>query len=141
MKPRYASSVNTAPAHLAELIRHARDRGLLIFRINDEDTVRIPFDSNAALHQLLQKLIDEKVPLSVGGHIDGPCEEVCSLIDAGILHGTPIQLSWRAPQQWTLRELTAKAMEWKETLDPTEIANCSFDPTSLQHKQMKMPSI
>jgi hypothetical protein len=141
MKPRYANSANTPPAHLAELIRHSADRGLLIFRINNAETVKISFDSNAVLHQILQKLIDEKVPLSVGGHIDGPCEEVCRLIDAGTLHGTPIQLSWRAPQQWTLRELTAKAIEWEETLDPTEIANCSFDPTSLQHKQMKTPSI
>ena len=134
MKPRYASSINTAPAHLAELTQQEADCGLLIFRINVTDSVKIPFDSKAALHQLLQKLIDEKVPLSVGGHMDGPFEQVCRLIDAGILHGTPIQLSWRAPQQWTLRELTARAMEWEQTHDPAEIANCSFDPANLQYK-------
>jgi hypothetical protein len=123
MKPRYASSINTSPVHLAELIQHATDRGLLIFRIKDADTVKISFESKAILHQLLQKLIDEKVPLSVGGHIDGPCEEVCRLIDAGILHGTAIQLAWSAPQHWTIRELAAETIMWEQTHDPAAIAN------------------
>jgi hypothetical protein len=132
MKPRYASSINTAPAHLAELTQQEADCGLLIFRINVTDSVKIPFDSKAALHQLLQKLIDEKVPLSVGGHIDGPCEQVCRLIDAGILHGTAIQLAWSAPQHWTIRELAAETIMWEQTHDPAAIANCAFDPDSLK---------
>ncbi len=132
MNPRYASSINTPPAHLAELIRHAADRGLLIFRINNAETVKILFDGNAVLHQLLQKLLDEKVPLSVGGHFDGACEEVCRLIDAGTLHGTAIQLAWSTPQHWTMRELAAEAITWEHVHDPASIANCAFDPTSLK---------
>lgn len=132
MNPRYASSTSTPPAHLAELIRHAADRGLLIFRINNAETVKISFDSNAVLHQLLQKLIDEKVPLSVGGHMDGACEEVCRLIDAGTLHGTAIQLAWSTPQHWTIRELVVGTIMWEQTHDPAAIANCAFDPASLK---------
>ena len=132
MKPRYTSSVSTPPPHLAELIRHAVDRGLLIFRINNAETVKISFDSNAVLHQLLQKLVDEKVPLSVGGHMDGPCEEVCRLIDAGTLHGTAVQLAWSAPQHWTIRELAAETIMWEQAHEPAEIANCNFDAASLK---------
>ena len=132
MNPRYASSTSTPPAHLAELIRHAAGRGLLIFRIKGTNTEKVPFESEAVLHQILQKLIDEKVPLSVGGHMDGPCEEICRLIDAGTLHGTAIQLAWSAPKHWTIRELVVGTIMWEQTHDPASIANCAVDPASLK---------
>ncbi len=93
---------------------------------------RIPFQTKDELYSLLQRLIAQAVPLSIGGHTPGAADEIAMLIDTGVLSGTYVEISWSGPGRWTVREIPKDALEWEQVPSPDMIANTSFNADSLK---------
>ncbi len=69
----------------------------------NSEGLEIPFSSSAEFLKLLQALMAESVPLSVGGHCIGAADEVELLMANGELDGSYVQIAWRGPQKYGVR--------------------------------------
>jgi hypothetical protein len=127
VKLRYANGRGRAPRHVVSIIGAAP---------NFEVRVSLPggwrdwlgFEKvhtckdHAAVKAELIKLALERVPLSVGGMIPGPSDELCLMLDRD---GWPpgfhyLEIAWRGPGEWVIREITEQShdlttgVEWRQ---------------------------
>lgn len=131
MRPRFASSTLEPPVYVDSIVRHTHHAGFIRFKLGRGEFIEIPFASQLEFRSLVQRLIDERVPLSVGGALAGAIDEALLLIKDGVLNGCPIQISWTAPETWTIRESWPESFQWDEAIKAEAIANCKFDPRTL----------
>ena len=123
-RPRYAHGSGFPPRHLASL---NRERGELRFAGAEQEDLLVAFASEEELVACLARLIAARLPLASDRRIDGPAELAATLIENGRLAGTVIELSWRGPGNWSLREWFPGAVEWREA--PAEdFASTDGDP-------------
>ncbi|PTY36294.1 hypothetical protein BGP77_03005 [Saccharospirillum sp. MSK14-1] len=131
MKPRYFQGIGEAPAHLSHIFHdRSDDAGRLQFKKEGHE-FEVAFESTSDLLSKLQTILTDSVPLSVGGNVPGPVDEVGFLIESGKLQGPYIEISWSAPGCWTVREIIDGALEWKKADCLSDIVNQAFNPESL----------
>lgn len=130
MKPRYAEGTGVSPIHVASIRREHDGRGAFVLSGSGAEGREISFSSDTDFLELLHALIAESVALSVGGHCLGPAEEAALLISNGELDGSYVEISWTAPEHWTLREISKGTVPpWERAADPRLIANPSAERT------------
>ncbi len=133
MRPRFARSNLEPPVYVDLVVRHTHQAGLIRFNLGHGEFIEIPFASQLEFNILFQRLIDEQVPLSAGGALAGAIDEALLLVKDGMLKGYPIEISWSSPETWTVREIGPESFQWDEVSQVETIANCQFDPRTLQN--------
>ena len=126
-RPRYAHGSGFPPRHLASFNRQL---GELRFAGAGQADLLVAFASEDELVAHLARLIAAGVPLASDRRIDGPAELAATLVENDRLAGTVIELSWRGPGAWSLREWFPGAVEWREA-PAEEFANLDGDPAWL----------
>ena len=125
--PRYAVGSGTPPVHLAQVRSGV---GELRFAGGGRDDALVEFADREALVALLARLQAARVPFASHHRIDGPAELARHLVDDGRLEPPVIEIAWRGPGAWTLRELHPGALEWR-LMEAAQIACVDFDPSTL----------
>jgi len=129
--PRYALGAGAPPLHLAQV---RLETGELRFAGGGRDETVIGFASREALVALLARLQAARVPFASGQRVEGPAELARHLVDDGRLEAPLVEITWRAPGAWTLRELHPGALEWR-VAEATQFACVDFDPATLTGRQ------
>jgi hypothetical protein len=122
--PRHAHGQGEPPRHLAQVRPEARE---LRFAGGGRPDLVLAYQDEMALLGWFERLLSARVPLGRDHRIDGPAERAARLIEAGTLQGELVDLGWRGPGAWTLREWWPGVVEWCEA--PAEaFARLDFDP-------------
>lgn len=129
--PRYALGAGAPPMHLAQV---RLETGELRFVGGGRDETVIGFASREALVVLLARLQAARVPFASGHRVEGPAELARHLVDDGRLEPPLVEITWRDPGAWTLRELHPGALEW-HVAEATQFACVDFDPATLMERQ------
>jgi hypothetical protein len=129
IKLRYTKGSGTPPIHLASIDWGNPESGEFIFSGACEH--REPFTSRPRFLSRLQQLIQQRVPLAIGGMCPGPADEVALLIAKKELQGLYIELSWTGSQRWILREVSGDSEQWELEPDASKIANSTYNPMTL----------
>ena len=114
------------PPHLSLIERDAAGKGRLVVSA-PHGTRTVAFGNEAEMLAALQRVIERRIPLSVGGHAMGPADEAGFLFDAGKLRGPYLQISWTKPGSWTVHEIDGHATEWDQ-VEAAELVAASFEP-------------
>lgn len=121
MVPRYFISSGRPPLYVAAIIRVDAHRGYCLLQDIDKGELKRSFSNNAELINILQKIIDERIPLSVGAHCPGPADEAILWVNAGRLSGVPIMISWQSKDRWSIREYAPDGTQWESAKSCEEI--------------------
>jgi hypothetical protein len=117
--------------HLAQV---RLETGELRFVGGGRDETVIGFASREALVVLLARLQAARVPFASGHRVEGPAELARHMVDDGRLEPPLVEITWRDPGAWTLRELHPGALEW-HVAEATQFACVDFDPATLMERQ------
>lgn len=138
MKPRFATGTGNAPVYLRAINHGKTGAGVLVFAGGSLNDSPVVFESEGDLHDKLKILVARSVPLSVGGQVPGPADELGLLMKSGALQqASYIQISWSRPLHWEVREMVWGslevwgAVEWEPVTRAEEFATVNFDPDTL----------
>lgn len=109
MTARYANGSGQPPRHVCE-IRHEGRGATVVLRGADGGVVLDVCGDDAALRARIGALIAQRVPFVVGGMAPGPADVVAALVPDGAW----LELSWRRPGEWSVREVGGGVTEWRE---------------------------
>lgn len=113
MKPRYCSGKGPAPRHVADFHQQGK-RGSFIVRDEAGSDSKLEFNGTAELQSHMETLIAQRVPFSVGGMCPGPADALHYWFRERGISPAYLEISWRAPDDWIIREIFEPATEWQE---------------------------
>lgn len=125
MKPRFSIGKGSAPRHVCDVLQQGK-RARIVIRDEAANESAINCTDNADFSAHITSLIKARVPFSVGGMSPGPAEAVHYWFSENGLPAEYLEISWRGPDDWVVREVVAGATEWQETPLRDLLANNSF---------------
>src|SRR3546814_2611986 len=103
MKPKFAVATGPEPIYLAAVHLGRDKQSTLVFSGGGRPKETFALSSREQLILALQILLNERVALSVGGHVPGPAELVQMHQASGELRGSYVQISWSGTGSWEVR--------------------------------------
>src|SRR3546814_1193016 len=100
MKPKFAVATGPEPIYLAAVHLGRDKQSTLVFSGGGRPKETFALSSREQLILALQILLNERVALSVGGHVPGPAELVQMHQASGELRGSYVQISWSGTGSW-----------------------------------------
>ena len=113
MKPRYCLGKGSAPRHVADFEQQGK-RGGFVVRDEAGSDSRLEFKDHAELHSRIEILIAQRVPFSIGGMCPGPADVLHYWFRERGVSPEYLEISWRGPDDWIVREIVESANEWQE---------------------------
>jgi hypothetical protein len=113
MKPRFSLGKGSAPRHVVDI--HQRGR-LTSIDLHDENGAKasVECSDHAEFQSSIEGLIAERVPFAVGAMCSGASEALLHWFREGGVVPPYLEISWRGPDDWIVREIVDGAIEWQE---------------------------